>query len=475
MSYAVHQLFSRLSEQALFRSGDRILVAVSGGPDSVALLHGLYELRGELGLHLEVAHLQHGIRGEDAKEDARFVGELAATLGLPVHSKEIDLPDLRSRAGGGNIEAMARAQRYDFFTEISHRQGLNKIVTAHTQDDQAETMLMWLLRGAGRRGLGGMSPAQTLQSSSYGSERSCQIVRPFLGISKLEILEYLRERQLEYCVDVTNRDTKLLRNWIRLELLPQLRERIDHRVGARLAGQADMLRDEQAVLDQVAHAGLEKCRRGDGLDRTLLLQQPVALQRLMLRCWIEAVRGNLRRIDFAHVEALRSLADSGPAHGRLAIPGGWELRRDYDLLRLVPGSRQLQPICYQYPVKLCGEPLSVPEAGVGFRMERLESTLAVPPASLVEALFDADALPEPLAVRNFRNGDRFEPLGMAGHKKIKDLFIDRKVALSERARLPMLIGGDQVLWIPGHGRSRIALVTPASRAIIRIRVVPLGT
>ncbi|MGZ8427484.1 MAG: tRNA lysidine(34) synthetase TilS, partial [Candidatus Binatia bacterium] len=183
---------------------------------------------------------------------------------------------------------------------------------------------------------------------------------------------------------------------------------------------------------------------------------------------------NLRGIEFAHVEAMCGLAAAGPAQGRLAIPGGWELRREYDLLRLVQGARQRQPICYLYPVTLC-EPLSIPEAAVGFLLDPLVPPVEVQPTSSMEALFDADELPQPLTVRNVRNGDRFAPLGMDGHKKVKELFIDRKVALSERAKLPMLIGAGQVLWIPGHGRSRVALVTPASRSILRIRVVPLGT
>ena len=431
-------------------------------------------LRDELGLHLEVAHLQHGIRGQEAKEDARFVGGLAETLGFTFHLKEIDLPELRSRAGKGNLEALARQQRYRFFTDIAQQQGLSKIATAHTQDDQAETMLMWLLRGAGRKGLGGMSPVQSLDTRAHGSEHGLQIIRPFLEIPKAEILEYLRERQLEYRVDSTNRDTKLLRNWIRLELLPQLRDRIDGRVGARLAWQSAMLRDEQAVLDQVALAELAKCRRGNGLDRVQLLQQPVALQRLIVRYWIEGWRGSLRGIDFAHIEALRELAATGPTQGRLAIPGGWELRREYDWLYLAKGNRRLQPICYLYPINLA-ESLLIPEAGAHVLIESLPAPVTVEPTSLMEAFFDLDALPESLVVRNFRRGDRFEPLGMSGHKKIKDLFIDRKVVLAERAKLPILIGGGEILWIPGHGRSRTALVTPASRAIVRIKVVPLGT
>jgi tRNA(Ile)-lysidine synthase len=295
-----------------------------------------------------------------------------------------------------------------------------------------------------------------------------------LEISKAEILEYLNERKLEYRVDSTNRDTELLRNWIRLELLPQLRQRIDVRVGARLAAQAAMLRDEQAVLDQVASAELEKCRRGDGLDRVEFLKQPPAWQRLILRNWIDSLRGNLRGIDFAHIEALRELALTGPPHGRLAVPGGWELRREYDLLHLVRRVRGHQANCYRYPLKL-GEKLQIREANVELLCETLPSMASGFGADLTQACFDADLLPQPLVVRNFHRGDRFEPLGMSGHKKVKDLFIDRKVALSERAKLPLLVGDGQVLWIPGHGRSRAALVTPRSRAIVRIKVIPLGT
>jgi len=463
-----------LTNQQLFVPGDRVLVAVSGGPDSLALLYALHELREEWGLHLEVAHLQHGIRGEEARQDARFVAAAAGQLGLPFHLQEIDLPELRARAGKGNLEALARAQRYRFFAQIAQRRGLNLIATAHTQDDQAETMLMWLLRGAGRKGLGGISPLQARHSSGDDLPRGCAIVRPFLEISKAEILEFLRQRQIDYRVDATNRDTKLLRNWIRLELLPQLRQRIDGRVAARLAGQAAMLRDEQSVLDQMVQRELKKCRSGDGLDRAILLCQPVALQRLVLRRWIEEVRGNLHGIDFAHVEALCGLVATGPSQGRLAIPGGWELGREYNLLRLVQGTRQRKSICYFYNMTLCA-PLSIPEAGVAILSERLPSSVELHATDSMEALFDADELPESLTVRNFRNGDRFAPLGMTGHKKLKDLFIDRKVALSERIKLPILVGAGQVLWIPGHGRSRVAMVTPASGTLIRIKVVPLGT
>jgi tRNA(Ile)-lysidine synthase len=475
MRLAANLLINRVQQQNLLSRGERLLLGVSGGPDSVCLLLILHDLQKDYDLHLEVAHLQHGIRGEEAADDARFVGALAEQLGLIFHLREINLPELRRRAGKGNLEALAREQRYKFFAEIAQRRGLTKIATAHTEDDQAETMLMWLLRGAGRKGLGGMSPVHAFNDSRRGLDQGeAQIIRPFLKVSKSEILNYLHERQIAYRVDSTNDDGKLLRNWIRLELLPQLRLRIDGRVSARLAEQAAMLRGEQAVLEQVAYSALENCRRNDGLDRVQLLQQPVALQRLIFRYWIERLRGDLRGIDFVHVEALRRVAATGPSQARIAIPGGWELRREYDLLYLSKAQRGLKPICYCRSLTI-GQTLQIPEANVELVSETLAAPVRAADVDMTQACFDLQALPEPLLVRNFRRGDRFEPLGMSGQKKLKDLFIDRKVALSERSILPLLVGGDKVIWIPGHGRSRSALVGPNSRAIMRIKVIPLGT
>src|SRR5262245_45824954 len=217
--------------------GDRVLVAVSGGPDSVALLHILYELREELGLRLEVAHLQHGIRGVEAQEDARFVAELAEKLGLPLHLKEIDLPRMRSAAGKGNLETLARVERYRFFATVARERKLGKIATAHTRDDQAETVLMWLLRGSGLKGLGGMPLLHPLDGANAEPAGRLLVVRPLLYISRAEIEVYLKEKDLTFRLDRSNQDPSFLRNWIRLKLIPQLKEKIDCNLTERLAQQ----------------------------------------------------------------------------------------------------------------------------------------------------------------------------------------------------------------------------------------------
>ena len=178
------EVLTFIQRHQLLARGDRVLVAVSGGPDSVALLHLLYELREEMELQLEVAHLQHGIRGAEAEEDARFVAELAEKLGLPLHLKTVDLPRIRSAAGKGNLEELARVERYRFFAAVARERKLGKIATAHTQDDQAETVLMWLLRGSGLKGLGGMPPLHELDGTDIESASRLFVIRPLLDVSQ---------------------------------------------------------------------------------------------------------------------------------------------------------------------------------------------------------------------------------------------------------------------------------------------------
>jgi len=461
-----------IRKQNLLFPNDRVLVAVSGGPDSVALLHGLHGLREELRLELEVAHLQHGIRGEEARADARFVAALAEGLGLPFHLKEIDLPALKTAAGKGNLEELARAARYRFFSDVARRRRLNKVATAHTRDDQAETVLMWLLRGSGLRGLGGMAPVYDFKLESRVVARSLTVVRPLLDVSKTEVLAFLDDRRIAYRIDRTNQDTRLLRNWIRWELMPKLKERNDPHFAARLAHQAELLRDDEWVLESLARRELEQIRRGDRLDRELFLKQPAALQRRLLRLWIGEARRHLRGVDFAHVAALLEFIAGGPPQGRLAVPGGMEVIKEYRVLRLDRRHRRKKRApCYSYELRV-GAPLNIPEAGVTIVSERLLPPTPMPD-SLAQAVFDSALLPATLTMRNFRRGDRFQPLGMAGHRKVKDLFIEKKIPLSVRAALPLLSAEGEILWIPGYGRSDVAKIGRQTSAIVSLRVVSM--
>jgi tRNA(Ile)-lysidine synthase len=440
----------------------------------VALLHLLCDLREELNLHLEVAHLQHGIRGQEAEDDARFVAELAEKLQLPFHVKEVNLPQVRSMAGKGNLEALARNERYRFFATVARERKLGKIATAHTRDDQAETVLMWLIRGSGMKGLGGMSPMHRLNITDGNSSKQFVIIRPLLDVSKADILQFLKEKGLNYRLDGSNQDPSFLRNWIRLELIPQLENRTDAHLPSRLAQNAELIRDEEQLLDELARHVFKEIRTAERVNRGALLKQSKAMQRRLLRLWIEETRGHLRGIDLDHIEALLTLIAQGTPQSRLSIPGGWELVKEYEALRLERHSRGVKRpgVCYNYPVRV-GADLFIQEAGLTIQTWKMLRPFPRLPDHLTEAFFDIASLSAELTIRNFRRGDRFQPLGMTGHKKLKELFIENKIPLSVRANLPLLVLGNEVLWIPGYGRSEIGKVRAETQAILRLKAVPL--
>ena len=455
-----------IRKYSMFQRGEKVLVAVSGGPDSVALLHLLAGLREELGFALEVAHLGHGIRGDEAREDALFVARLAQGLSLPFHLREVDLPRLRKTRGGGNLEAMARKERYDFFAALAREREIGKIATAHTRDDQVETFLMWLLRGSGGRGLGAIPPVRTLDARG----ESLWLVRPMIETSRQEVIGYLTAQGFSYRTDRTNLDRTRLRNWIRLELLPQLRARLDPRLDARLAQAADLLREEEEVLNFLTEERLEQVVRAGDLPRAAVLRESKAVQRRLIRLWLERKVGNLKGIGFHHVEKILRLVAHGPSQCRLSIPGGWDFVKEYAVLRLEEKRRKPSRLGYSYPLPHQGE-LVIPEAGMKLKSSCHACAAPARPRSELEAVFDLALLPESLVVRNFRPGDRFHPLGMRGRKKVKELFIEKRLPLSARPTYPLVLAGEEILWIPGCARSAVAAVSPGTRAVLRVELV----
>ena len=451
-----------IRKYGMLARGDGVLAAVSGGPDSVALLRVLSNLKAELNLRLEVAHVEHGIRGADSRADARFVAGLAVRLDLPFHLKELRLHADKAERGKGNLEALAREERYRFLTAIARGRGLKKIATGHTLDDQAETLLMRLFRGSGRSGMGAMAPV-----SPRGE---AVLIRPLIEASRDEVEAYLAEAALEFRIDQTNLDPALLRNWTRLELLPRLKEKLDPAIASRLARLAEIARGEDEVLDALARGLLPRIIQAGELRRGALLAEPKAMQRRIVRLWLQQTLGSLRSVGFDHIEAVLELLSQGPPQGRIAIPAGCEVVRSYETASIEKKSRRT-PLAYSYTLAAGGE-LFVPEAGM--RIATRIEALSPRPRSPFEAVFDLSALPETLTVRNFRPGDRFQPFGMTGHKKLKELFIEKKLPLPVRRRVPLLMAGEEILWIPSCGRSSIGAVTPDTRQTLRVSAAPAG-
>ena len=428
----------------LLAAGDTVLVAVSGGADSVALLAALRELQATFGIGLVAAHLDHGLRGAESVADCAFVERLASELAVPLHVETAQIPS-------GNLEAEARRVRYAFLDRAAAALGATKIATAHTLDDQAETVLLRLLRGAGRRGLGGIRP------------RRGRIIRPLIGCDRVQVRSFLVERGLDWRRDRSNFDFAYARARIRAGYLPALAHEFNPCLARALARLADVLREEDALLDRLAATAPGT---GETLDLTVLraLEAPIA-RRVVRRWWRRY--GSGRRLGWAHVEAALALAHREAGGGDVRVPGGVIVREEKTLR--FRGAPEALGVSEAYAFALA--PGGVVETPGGWRLGVWEGMAGEgPPPGDAVCVVDADRVRAPLSVRNRRRGDRMQPLGMGGHTTIKRLFIARGVPRALRASYPLVLAGDEVLWVPGCARSERALVTAATRRTLVIRV-----
>jgi len=448
-------------EQRLLKPGDRVGVAVSGGTDSVALLRVLLEVRGELGIVVAgVLHFNHKLRGKESDDDERFVRALAEKHGLEFRRAEADTAALAKQSGEG-MEAAARRLRHDFFADALRRHTLDVVATGHTLDDQAETVLMRLLRGAGTRGLAGILPRKRVELAE--AEQGC-IVRPLLGARRSELAEYLRALRQDHREDASNRDPKFLRNRIRQELLPLLERGYNPRIAETLAQTAEIARAEQLDWErQVGEAWRELARwkaepgagRGLLLDAAGLARQSVALQRRLMQHACERLAGSP---TFEQVEAVRALA-ARPG-GTVELPGRVRAVREGGELRLwVEQERSVAGAEYEYPLTVPGE-VALREVGLRLRAQGLVPRLAPEKSGL--ALAREDSV---LVVRNWRPGDRFHPQHSKRPKKVKELLTERKITGRERALWPVVAAGERIVWLRGWGMAADAVAEPGSESL----------
>ena len=441
----------------MINPGERIVVAVSGGADSVCLLDVLCALQKELEMELVVAHYDHGLRPGEDEAETRFVSSLAESFGL--HFVTEKAADTLGSARNFS-EDKARRFRYRFFYQVQKETSADKIALGHNLDDQAETVLMRLLRGSGPSGLGGIPPV-----------REGRIIRPLIEMKRSEIENYLKSRNLKYVTDSSNRDKSHLRNRVRLELLPLLKD-YQPKVIEILGNTADLLRQDEHWLGETARGWLAGnatlSREGEIVMEIAALQVlPTALKNRVIRSVIEEVGGSLHGVHLRHVDSISEIAQSGKAHARLDLPGSVAVRKTYD--RLIFSANPVGN-----PKDLC---FSIAGPGT-YSLDEPESTLSVEelegkglekydPDPKVACL-NGDALSFPLGVRRFRPGDRFVPLGMKGHKKIKDFFIDSKIPILERKRIPLLTHNDRPIWICGLRIDDRYRVTPKTRKVLKI-------
>ena len=455
--------FKEVKRQGLFHPGERVGVAVSGGPDSVLLLHFMKDSALEWGITLAAVHFNHHLRGAESDGDERFVRNLADSLGITFIGGEADVARV-AREKKRNLEATARELRYRFFFSLVNQGRLKKVVTAHTANDQAETVLMRLLRGSGTRGLSGVYPL--LEG---------KVARPFLDLRRAEIARELEARQLEYRLDSTNLDSRLLRNKVRQELLPLLEKEFNPAITPLLKSHADRARDEEAFLEQQARERSRPWRLREGAEEKISVRAlegfAPAIQRRVLRQMLQSLRPGLRGVAYAQIEGLLRFALSAQSGRSLPLPGEAVARKEFDWLILGPQPASSGDNMYACAVEVPGE-IAVPALGVTLVLKIVE-----PPELPAEYnkragnALDAQKLPRKLLLRNWRAGDQFWPVGSGKLRKLKELFRRQKVPRRQRKVWPVLECGEQIVWVRGFPPAASVAASAESRAFLLIEEV----
>jgi len=430
------------------KAGNRVGVAVSGGLDSVGLLRLLLGLRKQLGIVLSVVHFNHKLRGLEADADEQFVQALARKYKVDFHC---DRGDVGAHATERHlsVEAAARKVRYEYFDCLLRTEGLNRIATAHTLDDQAETVLMRLVRGAGSRGLAGIYPQLAVHGSQF-SETS--IVRPLLGIRRKELEAYLREIGQEWREDSTNRDLRHARNRVRHGILPRLERNLNPAVREALAETAEIARAEEEYWKNEIARVLPLVWEDGQLTTAVLAEFPLAVQRRVIRAAAESLGF---RLEFRHVEEI--LEVSSGTRKSAALPDGWMVSRNRNALRFEPAEAPNNPD-YDYRLPVPGR-IDVPEVGTRFEAALVPTNSE--PGYNPEHLLDRALLAKELVVRNWRPGDRFWPAHCKSPKKIKELLQEQHVTGPEKKLWPVVVSGSDVVWL--HGFPVPARLQPRDR------------
>ena len=456
-------MLSRVAETVrryrMFEDGQHVGAAVSGGADSVCLLHVLLELAAERDLRLSVLHLNHGLRGEESCRDEQFVRELAGRLGLPAVVRAVDVG-----ASDDNLEQAARHARLNFFRELVASGELARIATGHTANDQAETVLFRILRGAGGGGLAAIRPV-----TSDG------LVRPLLDVGRADVEQYLRERRIAWREDSSNASLQFARNRIRHRLLPQLANEWNPAIAETLRRTADWALAEEEYWDgEIGRLAAQFLidREGSVLVRAEVLRQlPLAAARRLVRRAIELAKGDLLGIDFAHIAASLKLAGSVVGHGRVQAPG-LEVERSLDWLRLVSSRTARQPLDrYRLAAPVPGL-VRVPGTGTAISLELIEKAETfAPPDSVYNSetgWVDWRTLSGSLEIRNWMPGDQYRPKGSAGEEKIKTLFQKARIPRWERRHWPVVTDGSAIVWARQFGTAMPYAATSASTTVLRI-------
>jgi tRNA(Ile)-lysidine synthase len=444
-----------VAEKGLFDGVSRLGLAVSGGSDSLSLLHLIAPLCRRAGIVPVVLNFDHAIPGEHSDVDAAFVRDDASRLGLEFFG---EVADGIVSGGGKSLEMAAREARQAFYRRAADHLELDAVATGHQADDVAETLLIRLLRGAGASGLAGLRPRTILPPQATNGNKPLVIIRPLLEIRREELRGWLRERGLGWCEDPSNSNEAIPRNEVRRSMLPALARRgfgLEETV-RQLARSADILREEDDYLDGIAAKWLDAVMGGPGIVRAssdvrdlpverLRAEQPLAICRRVVRMWLLSHFGG-EAAGFASVETVLELGDGDVT----TLPGGWRVTRESGLMGVLPEKGNhavLSEICLAVPGEVQWGCYKI-TASFGGSVERSRQGIGVWPASCTVSALRLHG--KTLTVRGRRPGDRMAPYGLGGTRKLQDIFIDAKLPEAERDAYPVVACGDEIVWVPGY-------------------------
>jgi tRNA(Ile)-lysidine synthase len=424
----ISKIKSEIETHRLITAGQRIVIGVSGGADSVALLYALHYLSQPLHFEISVAHLHHGTRAEASDGDRQFVQELCWSLNLPCITQKIDVPAL-ARQNSRSLEMEARIARHALFGEALQRTHAAAVALAHTADDQAETFLLKLGRGAGLRGLGGMSREQELDG--------IRVIRPMLDVARTEIESFLTRHKLTWREDASNTDPKYKRNCVRHEILPFLEEKLNPNIRQTLLRTMDILREEDEWVSSIANTYLKNVSSPDGeiLFGEKLAPYPPAARRRIIMNWLLQNGVPAKAVDFERVQRIDQLLESQDGSRAIQLTDPLRVVNQYG--NLIIKAHDNPPPQFELTT----------QSGHGFAPDAAKKIGDYPSTATLNPEMVGD---RPLVIRTIREGDRMQPLGMAGSRKLQDILVDEKVPRERRAQLPVVECNGEIVWLPGY-------------------------
>ena len=456
----IKKVIKTIEKYALLEKKDRVVVALSGGPDSTALLAVLSQISKLMDFNIIVAHYNHGLRGTSSDEDEKHSQELATKLGFVFISEKMDA---KLRQKGLSPEDFYRQQRYQFLNKVAEDYKAQKIALGHNIQDQAETVLLNLLRGSGLEGLRGILPM-----------REGKFIRPLIEVSRPEIVAFLSYAGISYCQDSSNSSSIYLRNKIRSELIPYLKEKYNPKIIENLAQMAEILRQDDDYISNSVKQALESKHIQNQPDGIFLNIEHVrglepAIRSRLFKNILESLSPEKNGFSFSNIKDLEKLAQVAESGKRITLPFGIEAKREYAKLILTRDHAGLKQIDYEYAVNIPGI-IHVKEINRTICVEKIPRD-KMDLQSKNKIYLDLDKIQQPVILRNRRNGDKFQPLGMKGRQKIKSLFINQKIPRDKRNEVMLIVDQDSVIWIENMHLSERVKISAQTINILCLEII----